>query len=157
MDEVPDSSIREQAHIAFPEAHFADDNLPGFRSFGLGNPNTEYGNFTGISPIPTNRSLQNWWNAKAFDVTSPSLGWVPGNQGRDALIGIGSVGFDASLARNFKIKESHRLNVRLDAFNSTNHPNYSTPSTTYLSPTTFGIVTAAGTMRQLQLSAKYSF
>ena len=123
----------------------------------LGNPNTEYGNFTGISPIPTNRSLQNWWNAKAFDVTSPSLGWVPGNQGRDALIGIGSVGFDASLARNFKIKESHRLNVRLDAFNSTNHPNYSTPSTTYLSPTTFGIVTAAGTMRQLQLSAKYSF
>jgi hypothetical protein len=123
----------------------------------LGNPNTEYGNFTGISPIPTNRNLQNWWNASAFDVTSPSLGWVPGNQGRNALIGIGSVGFDASLARNFKIKESHRLNVRLDAFNSTNHPNYSTPSTTYLSPTIFGIVTAAGTMRQLQLSAKYSF
>jgi hypothetical protein len=67
------------------------------------------------------------------------------------------VGFDASLARFFTIRESHRLNIRLDAFNSTNHPNYTTPSTNVLSPTTFGIVTAAGTMRVLQLSMKYSF
>jgi hypothetical protein len=123
----------------------------------LGNPNTEYGNFTGISPVPTNRTLQHWWNGAAFDNTNPDLAYQPGNAGRNPMTGIGAVDFDASLARFFTIKENHRLNVRLDAFNSTNHPNYSTPSTNYLSPTTFGIVTAAGTMRQLQLSAKYSF
>jgi hypothetical protein len=122
----------------------------------LGNPNSEYPNYTGISPS-ANRDLQHWWNSAAFDVTNPNLGYQPGSAGRLALIGIGSVGLDASLARFFTIKERHKLNLRLDAFNSTNHPNYTTPATNPLSPTTFGIVSAAGAMRVLQLSAKYSF
>jgi hypothetical protein len=123
----------------------------------VGNPNSLYPNYTGISPIPANRNLQQWWNAAAFDLNNPNLGYQPGSAGRLALIGIGAVGFDASLARFFTIKESHKLNVRLDAFNSTNHPNYSTPATNPNSPTTFGIVTNAGAMRILQLSAKYNF
>jgi hypothetical protein len=64
---------------------------------------------------------------------------------------------NASLSRNLKVWESHKLNVRLDAFNALNKANYGTPSTNYLSPTTFGIITSAATMRQLQVSLKYSF
>jgi hypothetical protein len=64
---------------------------------------------------------------------------------------------NASLSRNIKIRESHKLNMRLDAFNALNKANYNTPSTSYQSPTTFGIITSAKTMRQLQLSLKYSF
>ena len=41
--------------------------------------------------------------------------------------------------------------------NALNKANYNTPSTSYQSPTTFGIITSAKTMRQLQLSLKYSF
>jgi hypothetical protein len=123
----------------------------------LGNPNSLYGNFTGISPIPANRTHQHWWNAAAFDNIDPDLTWKPGDAGRDALFGIGAQTVDLSMARNITFREGHRLAVRIDAFNATNHPNYNTPSTNYLSPTVFGIITTAKTMRQLQLSLKYIF
>ena len=61
------------------------------------------------------------------------------------------------MARTFRIKESHHVNLRLDAFNSINHANYNTPSDNYQSVTTFGIINSAKTMRQLQLSLKYLF
>jgi hypothetical protein len=115
------------------------------------------GDYTGISPIPANRDLQHWWNAAAFDSTNPALSYQAGNQGRNPFYGIGAWTVNASLSRNIKIRESHKLNMRLDAFNALNKANYNTPSTSYQSPTTFGIVTSARTMRQLQLSVKYSF
>ena len=115
------------------------------------------GNYTGISPVPANRDMQHWWNAAAFDSTNPNLSYQAGNQGRNAFYGIGAWTVDASLSRNIKIRESHKLNMRLEAFNALNKANYNTPSTNYQSPTTFGIITSAKTMRQLQLSLKYSF
>jgi len=90
-------------------------------------------------------------------LTSPDLTYQAGNEGRNALYGIGAWTVNASLSRNIKIRESHKLNFRLDAFNALNKANYSTPSSNYLSPTTFGIINAAATMRQLQLSLRYSF
>jgi hypothetical protein len=122
-----------------------------------GTANSLYGNCTGISPIPTNRDMNHWWNGAAFDNTSSILTYTNGNCGRDAFYGIGARSMDLSMSRNIKILESHKLNIRLDAFNANNHPNYNTPSTNYLSPTTFGIITSAKTMRQLQLSMKYTF
>jgi hypothetical protein len=119
-----------------------------------GNANSLYGNCTGVSPVPANRDLQHWWNGAAFDNTSSSLTYGPGNCGRDPFYGIGEWTMDLSMSRNIRIRENHKLNVRLDAFNSLNHANYNTPSTNYLSPTTFGIVTSARTMRQLQVSMK---
>jgi hypothetical protein len=115
------------------------------------------GNYTGISPVPENRDMQHWWNAGAFDNTSPTLSYQPGNQGRNALYGIGAWTVNASLARSIRIHERHRLIFRGEAFNALNKANYNTPSTNYLSPTTFGIITSAKTMRQMQVSLKYSF
>ena len=122
-----------------------------------GTANSLYGDCTGVSPYATHQTLQNWWNAAAFDNTNPLLTWNPGNCGRDAFYGIGAWSLDLSVARTIKIVENHKLNLRLDAFNSTNHPSYNTPSDNYQSVTTFGIVTSAKTMRQLQLSLKYIF
>jgi hypothetical protein len=113
--------------------------------------------YTGISPVPANRTKQNWWNAAAFSCGSQDLNYQTGNEGRNAFYGIGAWTVNASLSRNLKVWESHKLNMRLDAFNALNKANYGTPSTNYLSPTTFGIVTSAATMRQLQVSLKYSF
>jgi hypothetical protein len=113
--------------------------------------------FTGVSPVPANRDNYHWWNAAAFNCTDPTLTYQVGNEGRNALYGIGAWTLNASLSRNIKIRESHKLDIRIDAFNALNKANYTTPSTQYTIPTTFGIITAAATMRQLQVSLKYSF
>jgi hypothetical protein len=113
--------------------------------------------YTGISPVPANRTKQNWWNAAAFSCGAQDLNYQTGNEGRNAFYGIGAWTVNASLSRSLKVWESHKLNMRLDAFNALNKANYGTPSTNYLSPTTFGIITSAATMRQLQVSLKYSF
>jgi len=77
--------------------------------------------------------------------------------GRNTLFTPGTSSFDASLTRDIKIYEKHTLNFRLEAFNAANHPNWNTPSSDARSPSTFGIITSAKTMRQLQLALKYTF
>ena len=64
---------------------------------------------------------------------------------------------DLSLARNIRIHENHSLSVRFEAFNSTNHPNWNTPSTDPRSAAVFGVITSARPMRQLQFGLKYLF
>jgi len=112
---------------------------------------------TGISPIPSNRTAQQYWNIAAFNFTSPDLSWRPGNMGRNTLFRPGTRQADLSVARNIKIYENHLLNFRLEAFNASNHPNWNVPSSDARSPSTFGVITSAKTMRQLQLALKYVF
>jgi hypothetical protein len=114
-------------------------------------------NVTGVSPIPANRSASNYFNAAAFDFTNPNLTYQMGNEGRNVLTSPGSQTFNASLARDIRIKERHTVNFRFEAFNALNHPNWNTPPNDPRSPSTFGVVTSAKTMRSLQLALKYSF
>ncbi|HMF75141.1 MAG TPA: TonB-dependent receptor, partial [Bryobacteraceae bacterium] len=112
---------------------------------------------TGISPIPTNRSAQQFWNIAAINVSNPALSYRPGNMGRNTLSTPGTTNFDASLTRNIRLWESHSMLFRFEAFNSLNHPNWNTPSADARNPSTFGVVTTAKPMRQLQFAIKYSF
>ncbi|MEO7143376.1 MAG: TonB-dependent receptor, partial [Bryobacteraceae bacterium] len=112
---------------------------------------------TGISPVPANRTAQKFWNIAAIDVTNPNLSYQPGNMGRNTLLSPGTASGDMSLARTIKIHESHSLNVRFEAFNAFNHPNWVTPSADARNPATFGVVTSARAMRQLQFAIKYIF
>jgi len=116
-----------------------------------------YPEVTGVSPIPDNRSANHFFNAAAFDFTNPNLTWQPGNEGRDVLSTPGTKTLNASLARDIRIREHHTVNFRFEAFNATNHVNWNTPPNDPRSPSTFGIVTSAKTMRQLQFALKYSF
>jgi hypothetical protein len=104
----------------------------------------------GLLPYQTASPISQW-------NPSPTLSYQAGNQGRNALYGIGAWTVNASLARNIRVREGHKLNIRGEAFNALNKANHNTPSTNYLSPTTFGIITSARTMRQLLLSLKYGF
>jgi hypothetical protein len=45
----------------------------------------------------------------------------------------------------------------VEAFNFPNHPNFLAPATDVRQPATFGKITAARTMRELQFGVKYVF
>ena len=77
--------------------------------------------------------------------------------GRNTLFRPGTAQADLSFARNIKIYENHLLNFRLEAFNASNHPNWNVPGSDARSPSNFGIITSAKTMRSLQLALKYVF
>ena len=55
--------------------------------------------------------------------------------------------------------ENHLLQFRLEAFNSTNHPNWGMPNLNVIaSHQAFGTISGTQTsMRQVQLGLKYSF
>ena len=110
------------------------------------------------SAIPEGGQTQyQFWNIKAFDVANPELSYKVGNLGRNVIRRPGSKSIDLSMHKNFRIHENHLLNFRFDAFNAPNHPNWNSPPSGVNTPTTFGIVTSAKTMRQLQLALKYQF
>ena len=62
---------------------------------------------------------------------------------------------DASIMKQFNIKESMYFQLRMEAFNAVNHPVFGSPVTT-ISSTTFGMITSQGNLpRQLQLGARF--
>ena len=70
---------------------------------------------------------------------------------------------DAAVTRIFPIHERLALNIRLEAFNVFNHPNFtpggtvSTAITTAFNSSTFGYATAAQPARIFQLAGKFTF
>ena len=135
-------------------------------------PNVAPG-FTGslyTSGSTTQRAAQ-FFNPAAF--SAPAAG-VVGNLGRDTLTGPGYAAWDLSLSKLTTIREGLRAQFRAEFFNVLNHTNLQTPNAVVFSsgPTqgaasaqnaavvespTAGVVTAAGTSRQIQLGLKLLF
>jgi Carboxypeptidase regulatory-like domain/TonB dependent receptor len=87
-----------------------------------------------------------------------------GNIGRDALWGPGLTNIDASLAKNFTIREGLRMQLMAQAFNAFNHVNLANPNTCVdcvdsNAGTIQGTVSNQdGTsMRRLQFAARFTF
>jgi hypothetical protein len=60
-----------------------------------------------------------------------------------------------SLEKNTVFRE--RINLRMDAFNAFNHPNFSTPNSAVGNPSNFGEITATtGENRTVEFAAKIS-
>jgi hypothetical protein len=112
---------------------------------------------TGISPVPTNQTVQQFWNIAAFNATNPALNLRYGTTARNVLFTPGTVNWDFSMIKNTRITERQSLQFRFEAYNFANHPNWLPPSTNVLAPSTFGVVNAAKTMRVMQVALKYSF
>ena len=114
-------------------------------------------NPTGVSPYlkGSARTLNDWVNKAAY--TPPTPGFF-GTLQRGSFTSPGFTNVDASLHKAFLMpfNEKHQLSIRFEAFNSLNHPNWNEPNVTYNS-STFGRITGTGSMRQLQLAAKYQF
>jgi len=65
--------------------------------------------------------------------------------------------WDFSMVKNTSIREGHSLQFRFEAFNFANHPNWNTPSVDPRTVSTFGRITSARTMREMQFGLKYMF
>jgi hypothetical protein len=119
----------------------------------------------------TAERVAQWFNPAAF--AAPAYGTV-GNLGRDTLVGPASQDVDLSLTKATRVTERIQAQFRAEFFNVLNHTNLGTPAemvfasgptqgtvtnqgaAVALSPTA-GVVTSAGTSRQLQFGVKVLF
>lgn len=65
----------------------------------------------------------------------------------------GLIGVDASLSKNFRLRERGSLQFRFEAFNLVNRANYGRPASV-LGDADFGVIRSAGDMRILQAGVK---
>jgi hypothetical protein len=98
-------------------------------------------------------------NPNATTITYTGLGTMQ----RNSVIGPGFADVDLSAEKQTKLFEGLNFNLRVDAFDILNHPNFGQPSGNVQS-STFGQITATrfatsdgGSSRQLQLSGKFVF
>lgn len=83
-----------------------------------------------------------------------------GDTGRNSFRGPKSFSLDAQISRIFPIRERMALDLRLEAFNALNHPNFnlgSLGSNLNLTSSTFGQVSGASAARVFQGAMKFSF
>jgi len=89
--------------------------------------------------------------------TCPGYGTL-GTIGRNAFRGIPAYNVDAQISRLFPLYERIKMDLRLEAFNVLNHPNFSTPATSLNTLSTFGQVSAtSNAARVFQGSIKVNF
>jgi len=104
----------------------------------------------------SNRSPARWFNTAAF-VAPPQ--YTYGNEGRNVLRGDWTRQLDASIFRQFPIRERMRFELRLEMFNSTNTPVFALPDANLASAyfgQSRGTVNAPGS-RVMQLGAKMNW
>jgi hypothetical protein len=98
-----------------------------------------------------------WVSRSAFQELTPQANPGEfGNEGRNAVRGPGLASVDLSLFKNFAITESSRVQLRAEAFNTLNHPNFMLPENDLASPE-FGQILQAAPPRLLQLALKLIF
>jgi hypothetical protein len=110
------------------------------------------------TPVVKGDPLTNWFvDPTVFVAPTNAFGTV----GRNAFVGPGFEDIDLALFKNTKITERMNLQLRTDAFNLFNHPNYGQPSGSVGS---VGVIVNtrfptgdSGSSRQLQLSLKLQF
>ncbi len=100
------------------------------------------------------RSLQRWFDTTAF--STPAI-YTWGNLARNSLFGPGRWNFDMSLFKEFPIRERVTMQLRAEAFNLFNHPQFGQPSSTVNSPGAGTITSTVGNPRQLQVALRAVF
>ncbi len=104
-----------------------------------------------------------FFNTMAFQAPAGSLGPMGdpcalGDAGRNLLYGSGFVNADTSIFKDFRVKESWKVETRLEAFNVSNSPHFDNPNSDFGNPSNIGQITGTyGNMRILQLAAKFIF
>lgn len=126
--------------------------LPGLRPNVTGNPN-----------LPrSKRSYLNWFDTSAFTYPqSLDQSALPGDAGRNIVVGPAYVNLDTSIAKDFTLETATRkytLQVRAEAFNTSNTVHLSNPDGDF-NDGTFGQINSvlSNSNRVAQLAAKFIF
>ena len=105
-----------------------------------------------------------YFNTAAFTLPTScndnTPGWCGfGDTGKNAYWGPGVFGINASIMKNWALTEGKIFQFRWDAFNATNHPNFSGPSSTVnQSAGTFGVISGTnGNPRVFQGALRLTF
>ncbi len=105
------------------------------------------------SGVLSNPTHSEWFNPAAF--TTPAQ-YTFGNSGRNILYGPGFANLNFSLAKTFDIVESLKLQIRMDALDLFNHPNYGQPDTS-IGTAGVGNISSVIDNRVIQLGAVLRF
>ncbi len=121
-----------RARTGFPVSVLNSDAYMGINLVNAFRPDVNYGVPIWITDpnAPGGRLL----NAAAFQTVAPGK---QGALGRNAIGGFGMSQIDLAVRREFRWTERRRIQVRLEAFNLFNHPNFADP-TRYLNSPVFG-------------------
>jgi hypothetical protein len=116
----------------------------------------------GQNPVLSNRTAAEWFNTGAFAQNPATLVRgvaVNGNSGRNMLRGPTFKNLNLAISHDFNFKERLHLQLRADAYNVFNIVSLNPPTGNGATAgsTTFGAITSASAMRQLQLGLKFSF
>jgi hypothetical protein len=99
--------------------------------------------------------ISGYFNTAAF---APAAAGTFGTASRNLLTGPGSVNFDLSASKSFRIHEKVSSALRAEFFNAFNTPNFSGPVNSVASGVKrFGKIEGAADPRIIQLSMKISF
>jgi hypothetical protein len=116
------------------------------------------------NPVPSNQGMTSdpnapsdskWIDINAFARAAQGT-W--GNCGIGVLSAPGYTNVDLTLAKRFKTGGERYLELRAEAFNALNHPNWSPPGRNIADTNTFGIITGTvNAPRVIQLALKFYF
>jgi len=100
-------------------------------------------------------TVEQWFNTAAF--AQPALGSF-GNSGRSILRGPGINNLDLGFFKNFFLPRNATLQLRVEAFNAFNHPQFTAGGvSTNIANANFGVLTSARPGRIVQLGVKLLF
>ena len=134
-----------------PIAVTQQTNFNAFAGFGTQRPN-----LVGDPEVPAEeRTPARWFNTAAF-ATAPVF--TLGSASRNPVRGPGYKNVDLAISRRIPMpmRSGTALELRAEAFNLLNTPPFANPGAT-LGTTTFGVISAAGDPRVVQLAAKFLF
>ncbi len=124
-----------------------------------------YALLTGVGTYSGPHNVSQYYNPAAFldppVVTSiGQTNFAPLGGGPTQVFGPGFNRLDLSIFKAFPITENKRLELRVESFNLTNHPNFGQPgSLNYANTATFAIITstadAPNDARELQMALKF--
>ena len=108
-----------------------------------------------VTQSATNGNRQ-YLSAKSTGAFAANTSGTYGNLGRNAFRQPNYYNVDASISRRFPIYERLDFNLRLEAFNVLNHPNFNGFTTT-LSSSTFGFANTTQPARIFQAAGKFTY
>lgn len=100
------------------------------------------------------RTVSQWFNQADFAL--PSIGTFA-TTSRNFLSGPGTVNWDSSLYKTFRLAEKASIQFRADAFNTLNHTEFSSVGLTYTNPSQFGKITNAKNPRSMMMGLRLYF